>query len=76
MTRLIGGMGRLALGLAALGLAASLGACAGPAAQRMEARAEARGTATPLGARTADWGFGARSQSPGYLYDRAGGGGA
>ena len=76
MTRFIGGMGRPALGLAALGLAASLGACAGPAAQRMEARAEARGTATPLGARTADWGFGARSQTPGYLYDRGGGGGA
>ena len=76
MTRSIGGMGRLAIGLAALGLAASLGACTGPAAQRMEARAEARGTATPLGARTADWGFGARSQSPGYLYDRGGGGGA
>jgi hypothetical protein len=65
--------GRLAIGVMALGLAASLGACTGPTAQQTRAGADARATASPLGTRTADWGSGVRSQSPGYLYDRSGG---
>jgi hypothetical protein len=62
---------RLSLAVLALGAAVGLGACQGPNAQMIQARAEARGTATPL-PRMEDWGFGMRSQTPGYVFDRGG----
>jgi hypothetical protein len=39
----------------------------------MQARAEARGTAQPLGS-FENANFGARQRTPGYLYDRGGSG--
>jgi hypothetical protein len=61
------------LGALALVMAVALAACeSGPVGSQMQARADARGTGTPL-PRMEDWGFGIRSQTPGYLFDRSGG---
>jgi hypothetical protein len=59
-----------ALGGVALAALLALGGCS----PEVQARAEARGTAQPIGAFTSDnfsnEKFGARQQTPGYLYDR------
>jgi hypothetical protein len=53
---------------AAVCLLLSLAGCNNP---EMQARAVASGTATPIG-RMEDWGFGATSMQPGYLYQQTG----
>jgi hypothetical protein len=65
--------GRIAAVLAVAGLSLALAACqSGPVGSQMQARADARGTAQPI-PRMEDWGFGMRSTTPGYLFDRSGG---
>jgi hypothetical protein len=60
-----------ALGGAALATLLALGACAPEVRSERQARAEAQGTAQPLGS-FGNANFGVRQSSPGYLYDRGG----
>ena len=63
-----------ALGRTALATLLALGACAPEVRSERQARAEAQGTAQPLGS-FGNTNFGVRQSTPGYLYD-AGGSGA
>ncbi len=63
------GLGALLLGLSTLGL---LAACAPERRADIQARSEARGTATPTG-RLEDWGFGNRPVTGGFVYNQRGG---
>ncbi len=60
-----------ALGGAGLATLVALGACAAEVRSEWQARAEAQGTAQPLGS-FGNTNFGVRQSTPGYLYDRGG----
>jgi hypothetical protein len=59
---------RLALAALALGLVLALGACAGAVAPTPPIVSGGAGSL----ARADDWGFGVRSQTRGYVFDRGG----